>query len=639
MRNVRFLAASALAILALSPAAAQSPQPPQFRASVNLVHLDVSVLDRDRRPVRGLTADDFVVLEDGKPQTVSTFSAVEYPDAEPPTTPWMRELAPDTRRNDTLDDRRLFVIVLDDGMAQADVRAVRLAKETARQFIDQLGPSDLAAVVFTRSNQHAQDYTSDKSRLLKAVERYSMGFRNMGAVDPELPDTDDFYYRSSVEVLRQVAETLIALPQRRKTLVYIGQGVPVDPDAATAPLLIGSGMAAIGDAGMHSVLLDRTMQVLAAAQRANVNIYTLDPCGLRVPFSATCAPGLEQEFLKDLSHATGGRAAVDSNDLGPAVEQIFIENGSYYLLGFASTNPSQDGKFRRLEVKVNRPGVEVRSRSGYSEPHAGRETRAAARDTSSPLAKAVSGLLPKGDVPLQMWAAPYATPGQRDTRVAMTLGIRQMLGDRPSALNETVDVTVDAYTPDGRHRQGRTLSARIALRPGPAGEVGYEVVSNITLQPGRYQLRVAAFLRSTRTSGSVYYDIDVPDFTKSQVSLSGLALTATPGVTAAMTEGMPWLPVRPTTARLFNHTDRVQAFIRLYQRDRGAQAPVPVRAHVLDADGREVWAISDNVPVARFVNGAADLNFNVPTGQLRPGAHALVVAAGELTQSVRFTIR
>ncbi len=81
-------------------------QPPQFRAAVDLIHLDVSVLDKNRRPVRGLSAADFIVLEDGKPQAVSTFTAVDYPDVEPPTTPWMRDVDSDIRRNDTLDDRR-----------------------------------------------------------------------------------------------------------------------------------------------------------------------------------------------------------------------------------------------------------------------------------------------------------------------------------------------------------------------------------------------------------------------------------------------------------------------------------------------------------------------------------------------------
>lgn len=657
MRDLRCPLVCLLAFVAMVPmarTAAQSPQPPQFRAGVDLVHLDVSVLDRNRRPVRGLTADDFVVLEDGKAQAVSTFVSVEIPDTEPPTAPWMREVAPDTRRNDTLDDRRLFVIVMDDGMAQNNLHAVKAAKDAAKQFIDRLGPSDLAAVLFTKSNQHAQDYTSDKSRLLKAVDRYSMGFRDMGAVDPSLPNTDAYYYGSSIEVLVRITEALIALPQRRKTLVYIGQGVPIDPDAATAPVLIGSGLAAVSDAGMQAQLLDRTMAVLAAAQRANVNIYTLDPCGLRVPPppdapAPTCEPGFEQEFLKDLSHATGGRAAVDTNDLGPAVEQIFVENGSYYLLGFASTNTRREGKQRRLEVKVNRPDVEVRARSGYTEPHAVREQKAAESDASTPLAKAISGLLPKGDVPMQVWAAAYAGPGSRTANVALTLAIRQTLGERPTAITETVDLTVDAFTPEGRRRAGKSVTVEVALRAGPAGVVGYEIVSSLSLAPGRYQLRIGARLRSDDSTGSIYYDLDVPDFSRNSVALSGIGLSATPGVTSTTAETMAWLPGRPTTARLFERSDRLTAFVRVYQEPqtqrqgmqqrRSLTTSVPVRTRVVDATGATVWATTNTIDGAQFTQGDVDVSVAVPVDTLKPGAYLLSLEARGTTQSVRFTVR
>ncbi len=566
----------------------------------------------------------------------------------------MREVDPDIRRNDTLDDRRLFVIIMDDGMAEKDLAAVKSARDAARKFIERLGPSDLAAVIFTKSNQHAQDYTSDKTRLYKAVDGYSIGFRGMSEI-AEGPDTNEFYYRSSVRVLQEIAEALIALPQRRKTLVYIGQGVPVNP-AATGPVMISPGnMAAVGNAGMHSLLVERTMKVLAAAQRSNVNIYTLDPCGLRVPMSPTCQPGMEQEFLKDLANATGGRAAIDSNDLGPAVEQIFQENASYYLIGFQSTNQRQDGKFRRLEVKVNRPDVEVRARSGYTERDAERAERDAEKEASVPLAKAISGLLPKGDVPLQVWAAPYAIPGQRNANVAITLAVRQTVAARPVARTENVEVSIDVFTNEGRQRSSKAAKASVTLRPGPAGVVGYEILSSLPLAPGRYQLRIGARLVSDGATGSIYYDIDVPDFSRNAVSMSAIALSASPGVTSTRADAMPWLPMRPTTARLFERTDTVTAFARLYQQSASQsssgrmpaqmmqqgqrQSAVPVHARVVDADGREVWTVNESLDGARFSQGHVDITLAIPVGTLKPGAHMLAIESRNLKQSIRFTVR
>ena len=73
----------------------QRQQPPVFRSGVELVHLDVSVLDGNRRPVRGLGPADFTVTEDGKPQNIAVFSAVDIPDVEVPKVPWIRDIAPE----------------------------------------------------------------------------------------------------------------------------------------------------------------------------------------------------------------------------------------------------------------------------------------------------------------------------------------------------------------------------------------------------------------------------------------------------------------------------------------------------------------------------------------------------------------
>lgn len=646
MRKLNPLWATVLAVLALVPLAAQTTQRPQFRASVDLVHLDVSVLDKDRRPVRGLTAEDFVILEDGKPQTVATFAAVEYPDAAPPTTPWMRDVPPDTRRNDVLEERRLFVLVIDDATAELDMHALKTTKTAARNFIERLGPNDLAAVLFTLQNQHSQDFTSDRARLLAAVDKFNGGFRGMS----DVPGGNTYYYLSSVDVIRRITEALVAIPQRRKTLVYIGQGVPVDKEAAATPVLIGT-LGATSPGATSALMVRRMQQMFALAQRANVNVYTIDTCGLRLPPEAgvkTCFAGIEQEYLRDLAHATGGRAAIDMNDVGPAVEQIFIENDSYYLLGFASTNPRQAGRTRRLEVKVNRPGLEVRTRTEYIEADPARDEREAEKDTTSPLAKAVSGLLPKGDVPLQAWAAPFAVSGRRDSNVAVTLGIRQTLGARPTATSETVEVTIDAYSPEGRRRTGTSANVAVALKAGPAGVVGYEIVSNLALPPGRYQLRIGARIQSDNTTGSIYYDLDVPDVTRNALTMSGLALSASPGVVTTRAAAMPWLPVLPTTSRLFDRTSTVTAFARLYQPTQNSQSmqrrstmapPVPVRARVVDSTGREVWTISESVDAMRFGNGEVDLSIEIPVATLEPGAYLLTLDARTTSRSVRFTVR
>ena len=97
---------------------AQTPQTPVFRSTIDLVHLDVSVLDKDRRPVRGLTAEDFTVLEDGKPQSIVAFTAVDVPENPPTPAAWSGRAPADVQSNEGVQDPdgRLFVVLLDDAM-------------------------------------------------------------------------------------------------------------------------------------------------------------------------------------------------------------------------------------------------------------------------------------------------------------------------------------------------------------------------------------------------------------------------------------------------------------------------------------------------------------------------------------------
>src|SRR3970040_211007 len=116
--------------LALCTSFPLAQQAPVFRTRVEVVQLDLSVLDKHRQPVRGLTEKDFTILEDGKPQRIVGFSTFDVDDVAPPVVGWMRDVPPDVTTNE-LKESRLFVMVMDDAMIPQDPAMIRDAKKIA----------------------------------------------------------------------------------------------------------------------------------------------------------------------------------------------------------------------------------------------------------------------------------------------------------------------------------------------------------------------------------------------------------------------------------------------------------------------------------------------------------------------------
>jgi hypothetical protein len=386
-------------------------------------------------------------------------------------------------------------------------------------------------------------------------------------------------------------------------------------------------------------------ELLEAARRANVNIYGLDPGGLRAPsprydalsgattFSVSPAK-LNRDFLQGVSASSGGFAVVDTNDPVPGIMQVFRENGSYYLLGYAASNTRAEGRFRKIEVRVNRPDMTVRARNGYFESRSAKGGRTTATAVAPSAAdEALAGMIPRSDLTMQVSAAPFAVPGQRNAAVAIILGIHQPAPSRVTRAVQRIDLPVAAYGPDGKRRAGRRESVEATLNtPGIAAGIGYETFARLDLPPGRYQLRLAAesSLHGIRLSarapevglvagdgdtvnrsGSVYYDVDVPEFLNARLTLSGILLTVTPPVASGP-------------------KDRL--------------APVTLSIQIVNGQDAAVVKTSETLGADRFAKGrAADYFVEVPIARLSRGPHLLTVEAntGGKTahRDVRFEIR
>ena len=545
------VAAGSMAVAIAGDARQDRTQPlPSFRSGVDVIQIDATVLDGAGRPVRGMRAADFTLFEDGKAQAIVAFSAVDVPDRVASPVAWMRDVAPDVVSN-SVNERRLFVIVMDDALLPPDAAMASQAKAIGRLLVDRLGPSDLTAVLFTSNNSHAQDFTNDRSRLLAAIDAFRPGFRGADMPPPADPDpgnrmlpgrnTDEVAYRASLRTLRKAAEYLADVPQSRKAIVYVGVGVPMDTFNPRSEF--------------DKTLRDDAKDLFRRAERANVNISAIDPAGLggldaylrrtrtRVPTPASTA------IFSSASPRTPADAPSSTRTAyAEGIAQLVRENGSYYLLGYAPKDPA-DRRLRSIEVKTNVAGVTVRARRNYAT-----DKPAPVNDKAPPLARAVAGLLPQADIAMLTSVAPFAVPGKSEVALAIVTDVRQPAPKE--RVTEDLELMARAFTPDGDSRGVQRQNARVVLRPGD-NDAEFDVLTRLDLKPGRYSVRMAAHSTASGKSGSVYTDVVIPDFAKDEVSLSGVVLNAAPGRAAAPRDALAALvPIVPTTLRVFDARDR-----------------------------------------------------------------------------------
>jgi len=524
------------------------------------------------------------------------------------------------------------------------------ARDLARRAIAHVGLDDLVAVVYTFNKRAGQGFTTDRARLLAAIEKFNGSIDNvmeMKGNDAAAPvpfsafaSTASTLYQATAGTLRSVAEYLAELPQRRKALIFVSVGMPIDLSKAQAPIPGAEGM---DTTGITTNLIVDLQEAIRAAQRSNVSIYGLDPGGLRAGTGDDPGGGsLNRDFIEGLSASTGGFAVTNTNDPDPGITQIIRENGSYYLLGYQSTNGRAAGRFRKVEVHVSRPGASVRARSGYYEgrPEIAPAPAGPARPEAA-LLKAIGAITPKGDVAMQVTAAPFAIPGRREAALAIVVRLTQPAPVGVERAVETVRLLVNAYDMGGTRRGSEQLDGRVVLRPTPAGEAVYEVLSRLDLEPGRYQLRLAAESSLRQKSGSVFYDLDVPDFSKSALSLSGLVVSVAKGVAVAPRDKLVSLvPVVPTTEREFGSEDEASVFLRVYQPGRSPITPVEMTVTLVDDSGVNVVDRRETLGPDRFATArAADYRIDLPIASLARGPHLLTVGATQGKASAQRQLR
>jgi len=320
--------------------------------------------------------------------------------------------------------------------------------------------------------------------------------------------------------------------------------------------------------------------------------------------------------LRDLAANTGGFAVNSTNAPEGDVPAILRENQSYYLLGFEPV-PATDGRLRKVDVKVNRPGVEVRARRGYypSAPEA--SATGSARFTTEALFAAP---LPARDLPLQIAAAPFAGSAGSMPAVAIAVSIAEP-GVAWSAV-DTLQIEVRSFDENGQQESAVRETSRWESHPAGAGERQGLVFARMPLPPGYHELRAVVRSAQLNKSGSVFADVDVPDFVKNPLSLSGVVIHAEPALGNLGTAPIAGLVAAvPTTQREFTRASHVSALLTIYQGARGALQPVTLATRILNDRDALVDTTSERLPIERFDNKAreAPWSHDLPIDRLAPG--------------------
>jgi VWFA-related protein len=553
-----------------------------FKVTSDLVLVSVTVRDKKGALVRGLKQSDFTVLEDGKAQHIQSFDVEDvksYLPSSPQGGPAQTEAAATANTDlltsrkapthEALRDRRLIVLFLDLSSLESDDsdRAV----ESARTFVSkQMSPADLVSIVsFDTALKVVQDFSSDKKLLLTALDRIAgnegvgqeAGTTGSSEGTPDdagsfvADDTDYNIFNTDLrlQALSTIAKNLSGIDQKKSILYF--------------------------SSGMTKTGVENQAQLRAAvnaAVRSNVSIYAVDSRGLQAlpPGGIANSASLRgvssysgaavqndldsnfasQETLVTIANDTGGKAFLDSNDFSKAYAKVQADSETYYVLGYRSSNPNQDGRFRRIQVKLNRSDVKLEYRLGYYGPrnfqHFTKE------DREEQLREELMAELPNTDLPVYL-ASGYFRSREGKFYVPVSIIVPGsalvMQRDKDKASLDVLGVVRDKETkfPVGSIRdnikltleqtQSVTAGSPIHGEPGAQPSSGADAQAGIAaaskrknvqyntgflLLPGRYHLKFVVRENQDGRVGTFESDVVIPDLRKEKMKMSSVMLSS-----------------------------------------------------------------------------------------------------------------
>lgn len=524
-----------------------------YRVQSELVLVNVTVRDKNGNFVRNLKPGDFTIIEDNKPQKIVSFDiedvdavanqnvAQAKPLSELPS-PAPSQPAANAQPNslDEFKDKRLIVLFFDLSAMEPD--EIDRAIQAAEHYVDtQMAPADLVAIVSLGSSLLVnQDFTADKDLLKKQIQAFGEGSgqgyeegttgTTEGTPDTGQPFTaDDTEYNifntdRRLAALRSVAEKLSHL-QQKKSLIYFSSGMDRTGIENQSELRAATNAAVRANLAIYTTDLRGLQALVAGGEAQSASLRGTSAYSGQSTISALNSNFTTQETLVTLASDTGGRAFLDSNDFTQVFKGVQQDTSTYYLLGYRSTNPAKDGRYRRITVKVNVPGVKIDYRRGYYAPadyqHSNKE------DKELQLQEELASELPTTDLPLYLGAAYFRLePNKFFVPISLVVPGSEIpfvhSSDRDKATLDVIGVVLDSD-----HHPVTRIRDTVKLAINTSSEVQKKNVqynTSVSLPPGKYHLKFVVRENQTGRMGSFEADLEIPDLKNQPLKMSSIIL-------------------------------------------------------------------------------------------------------------------
>jgi VWFA-related protein len=670
-------AMAALLFLPSLPAqtAPQQSHPAQtnfkFKVATEVVLVNVVARDKQGKPVQDLKMQDFTLWEDGKPQRIDSFDFENLDPAPiaagagpaqqtlsgPPPKPLL------TRQDaaEALNNKRAIVLFFDLTSMQPD--EMPRAVDAAQKYVQtKMTAADMIAIVSLGSSLRLdQDFTSDPARLLKVLKHFTESegqgmdngttgdsdivAENGDAYTPDQTEYNQFNTDRKLQALQSVCQVLSKFNQK-KSMIYFSSGMT--------------------QTGIENEAALRA--AINTAVRANVAIYTMDARGLEaMPPGGSASTGSlrgtalytgagmqnqydrnfsSQETLVTLASDTGGKAFLDSNDLGQVFDRVQKDTSIYYVLGYKSNNPLRDGGYRHIQVKINRPGISLEFRKGYYAPKDYKHFNN--QDKEQQLQDELIADLSSTDVAVYMAAAYFRLDESRfyipvslvvpGSQIPFTKG-----GDKEKA---TLDIM--GRVQDELKRPVSSVRQTVKLALDAAQQVQSKNVQYTTgflLPPGKYHFKFVVRENESGRIGSFETDFTVPDMKKAPLKVSSVVIASQRQENSKKSENplvRDGSEIIPNIAHVFTPDQHLYLLYEVYDPAKGKSSAPP--------DAKDKTAAMKNpirvLTSIQFFNGkiktfetplvetrqlnaperkAAVFQFDLPLAQIKPGFYTCQV--------------